>query len=171
MEIALLIESEHRIRSKAGTWKWVFTRGKLVNLTTTGSPQKFIGMAIDITEQKRAEEALRESETFLNSVIDQSPYPMWIADHQGTLIRMNKALSDLLHISDEEVVGKYNVLRDNIVQDQGFLPLVNSVFEEGEIVRFELKYDSSQLNHIQLRRSTFVILDVTIFPIKDSGGK
>ena len=128
-------------------------------------------MFVDITEQKRAEEALRDSESFLNSVIDQSPYPMWIADHQGTLIRMNKALGDLLHISKEEVVGKYNVLRDNLVQDQGFLPLVKRVFEEGDIVRFELKYDSSQLKHIQLRRSTFVILDVTIFPIKDSGGK
>ncbi len=50
-----IYESEHRIRTKAGTWNWVFTRGKLVNLTTTGSPKQFIGIAIDITERKQTE--------------------------------------------------------------------------------------------------------------------
>ena len=131
-----------------------------------------------LAEQKRVEESLRDSEeaarsseSFLNSVIDQSPYPMWISDDRGTLIRANKALRDLLQISDEEVVGKYNVLRDNIVEEQGVLPLIRSVFEKSETVRFEIKYESSQLKHIQLRHSAFVILDVTVFPITDSGGK
>src|SRR5208283_3145695 len=131
-----------------------------------------------LADQKRVEESLRDSEeaarsseSFLNSVIDQSPYPMWISDDRGTLIRSNKALRDLLQISDEEVVGKYNVLRDNIVEEQGVLPLIRSVFDRSETVRFEIKYDSSQLKHLQLIHSALLILDVTVFPITDSGGK
>ena len=101
-----------------------------------GAPKYYYVFITDITDRKRAEEALRTSESFLSSVIDQSPYPMWISNHDGTLIRSNKALRDLLQITDEEVVGKYNVLRDNIVEEQGFLPVVKSVFERGATARF-----------------------------------
>ena len=45
----------------------------------------------DITERKQAEEALRPSETFLDSIIEHSPHAMWISDAQGTLIRQNQA--------------------------------------------------------------------------------
>ena len=96
------------------------------------SPEKKVQTPDQILHELRAEEALQNSESFLNSIIDQSPYPMWISDAQGTLIRLNQALRDLLNISNEDVVGKYNVLKDNIVEEQGFLPLVKRVFEEGE---------------------------------------
>ncbi|MBM3302681.1 MAG: PAS domain S-box protein, partial [Deltaproteobacteria bacterium] len=138
--------------------------------TESGDTLGIILVFRDVTDKARAEEALLSSESFLNSVIDQSPYPMWISDHQGTLIRTNSALRDLLHISDEEVVGKYNVLRDNIVEEQGVLPLLKGVFENGDTARFQIEYDSSQLKDIQLRQSAFVILDVTVFPIRDPCG-
>jgi PAS domain S-box-containing protein len=125
----------------------------------------------DQTEERAAQDALRASESFLNSVIEQSPYPMWISDHQGTLIKANKALRDLFQISDEEVVEKYNILNDNIVEEQGFMPLIKSVFERGDTARFELKYDTSRIKNVMLRHSTFVILEVTVFPIMDSDNK
>jgi len=160
-EHAIMVTPDGRIWDERG--EPVFDdEGRLVGV---------VEIAQDITDRKKAEDALQASESFLNSVIDQSPYPMWISDHQGTLIRTNKALRDLLQISDKEVVGKYNVLRDNIVEEQGFGPLVKSVFERGDTVRFEVKYDTSQLKHIQLRQPALVFLDVTIFPVKDSCGK
>ncbi len=60
-------ESEHRIRNKAGTWSWVFTRGKLVNLIPTEPPEQFIGIAINVTESKRVEEEIRK----LNAELEQ----------------------------------------------------------------------------------------------------
>ena len=122
----------------------------------------------DITERKQAEEALRTSEGFLSNIIDQSPYPMWIADGQGTLVRLNQACRNLIQISDEEVVGKYNVLKDSILEEQGLLPLIRRVFEWGETVRFEHSYDSSRLKDLPLKRSASVILDSTLFPIRDA---
>lgn len=121
----------------------------------------------EILEHKRTNEALQASESFLRSLIDQSPYPMWISDGKGTLINLNKACMDLLDIAEEEVVGKYNILEDNIVEEQGLLPLVKRVFQAGESVRFKIKYDSSQLRHLKLARYAYVILDVTVFPVKD----
>ena len=121
--------------------------------------------------RQRFEEILRNSESFLNSIINKSSYPMWIADDQGTLVWLNQACRDLLLLTDAEVVGKYNILQDNIVEEQGLLPLVRQVFEEGETVRFEIKYDSSPLNKLQFQHTAFVVLDVTMFPIMDAKGK
>jgi PAS domain S-box-containing protein len=132
--------------------------------------QKVTQLEAAETERKRVEEVLWKSEALLNSLIEQSPYAMWISDEKGTLIRINPACCDLLHITEQDVVDKYNVLKDNIVVEQGRLPLVQRVFEQGEAVRFELTYDSSQLKHLQLPKTVLVILDTTIFPIKDAQG-
>ena len=129
-----------------------------------------LGIFNDITERKRAEEALQTSESLLSSIFDQGPHPMWIADSRGTLVKLNQACKDMLNVTDQELVGKYNVFEDCIVQDQGALPLVKRVFETGEAARFELRYDSSQLKHLRLARFASVIVDVTVSPIKDAAG-
>lgn len=77
----------------------------------------------------------------------------------------------MLNITAEEVVGKYNVLKDNIVEEQGLLPVVKAVFEEDRPARFEIRYDTSQLKHLRMKGTAFVILDVNIFPIRDANGK
>ncbi len=121
-------------------------------------------------KRKLAEEALRASEAFLETIIEYSPISMWVSDERGTLIRMNQACRDLLQVTDEDLVGKYNVLADNIVEQQGAMPLVKRVFEKGERVRFNLRYDSAQLQSIRLGNIAQVILEVTISPVLDSRG-
>jgi PAS domain S-box-containing protein len=119
----------------------------------------------------KSQHKLSKSESFLNSVIDQSPVSTWISDSSGIMIRVNKACLDMLNTTSDEVLGKYNVLNDNILKEQGLIPLVKNVYEKGSIARFELVYDSSKLQQINLNNSTNLILDVTIFPIKDETGK
>ena len=63
-------ESEHRIRNKAGAWNWIFTRGKLVELTTRGDPKQFVGIAIDVTERRQAEEELRRYKDQLEETVE-----------------------------------------------------------------------------------------------------
>ena len=136
-----------------------------------GSVTSIVHTVENISERKRAEEALRHSETFLQSIIEHSPYAMFISDSNGTMTKMNKALRDLFHVTDEELVGKYNVFQDNIVEQQGYMPLVRNVFEKGEIVKFTLKYDSSQLKSLQLQRKASVILEITVSPVIGADGK
>ncbi len=125
----------------------------------------------DITERKRAQEAVNRSEQFLNNIIEQSPFSMWISDSKGTMIRLNDACRKTLRIRDDEVVGKYNILTDSIVDEQGFMPLVQSVFEHGTTARFEIEYDSSRLVPLELQETVSLILDVTIFPVLGPGGR
>jgi PAS domain S-box-containing protein len=129
------------------------------------------GSIIDITAQKEAEAEIQNSRNFLDSIIEQSPNPLWISDENGTLLRLNTACCNLLHVTPEEVVGKYNIFEDSIVETQGMMPLVRSVFEEGKSINFDLEYDTKLLRSPALRQSAKVYLNVTIFPIRDVSGR
>lgn len=124
-----------------------------------------------ILKRKRAEAAAQNSLAFLNAFIDQNPNPVWISDDRGYLIRMNAACSRMLHAGIDELAGKYTILEDNIVETQGFMPLVKSVFEEGKVARFILNYDTAQLEPFNLKDTVNVVLYVTMFPIRDISGR
>jgi len=48
-------ESEHRMRTREGEYRWVLDRGKVVKRAPDGRPQRFIGTHSDITQRKRIE--------------------------------------------------------------------------------------------------------------------
>jgi len=125
----------------------------------------------DVTARRLSEEALRESEAFLNRIIDQSPYPMWISDDRGMLIRINPACLKMLNLEAQEVIGKYNIFEDNIVDAQGLMPQVARAFRNGETVRFEISYNTSTLTGLELKGTASVLLDTTLFPIKNREGR
>jgi len=126
----------------------------------------------DITERKLTEQALQASESFLNNIIEQSPFSTWISDDKGTNIRQNQACRELFGIErDEEVIGKYNMFKDEEVRRQGFVPLFEKVFTKGKTINFVIDYDFRKVKHVKVAGATHKILDATIFPIKDSNGK
>lgn len=118
-----LYESEHRIRTKTGDWAWIFTRGQLVPPSTTGSPSLFIGIAMNVTGRKEAEDALLKSETRFQSLythmIEGAALHNLIYDGMGipvdyVIVETNPAFEKQLGIPRERVVGKtsreaYNV--------------------------------------------------------------
>jgi PAS domain S-box-containing protein len=149
----------------------ILTFSNTVSIITIGEQQYFLAIHQDLTERKQIEEALRHSQEFLNSIIEKSPAALWISDERGTMLRMNQACRDILTLKDEEVIGKYNIFHDNIIKEQGFLPLVMDVFEKGATVRFVLSYDTATLEGFQLGKNTKADLDVNISPILDQKGK
>ncbi len=52
---------EARMKHKNGNWVWVLDRGKTFEWDEDGKPVRMAGTHLDITERKRAEEALRQA--------------------------------------------------------------------------------------------------------------
>lgn len=53
-----IYEVEYRLKAKTGAWKWMLSRGKIVERDELGWPVRMIGAHLDVTERKQAEELL-----------------------------------------------------------------------------------------------------------------
>jgi PAS domain S-box-containing protein len=126
---------------------------------------------IDMTDSIKAQDDLRRSEAFLNNIIENSPHPMWITDDNATIIRVNKAMCDILNMDAKQVVGKYNVFHDIVAEDQGLFPLLRRVYENGEIAKYVIKWDSSEQIQPGFGQSAPAVLDSILVPVLDSNGK
>ena len=106
----------------------------------------------------------------LKAVFDQNPAPTWVADCDGTMVDINPSCCAMMNIQPDEVIGKYNVFQDTIIQEQQLRPLVKSVFKEGKTAEYTIKYDSAKLSSIELKNTRSLTLYVIAAPITDEAG-
>jgi PAS domain S-box-containing protein len=70
-------ESEYRIRTRSGNWRWIMSRGRATARDATGRAVSVAGVTIDIDARKRAELALRDSEARLEAAIWGADLGLW----------------------------------------------------------------------------------------------
>ncbi len=76
-----------------------------------GRPYAVCGMSVDITERKRAEEALRESEDRFRSFTDSLPLIVWVHDASGAQEFVNRTFCEFFGVSREEMrAGRWQLL-------------------------------------------------------------
>jgi len=70
--------TEHRIRCKDGSYKWILDQGKIFTRTAAGKPLRAIGPHTDINDRKLAEAALKTSEERFRRVVESAPEAIFI---------------------------------------------------------------------------------------------
>ena len=122
-------EADYKIiRLNDGQERWVSGLGELV-LDRDGNPVRMLGTIQDITERKQAEDALRASQKYLQTIIDTEPECVKLVSSGGTLLMMNRAGMAMIEAdSPEQVKGKR--LFDLIVPEhrEAFRALGEKVF-------------------------------------------
>ena len=98
------VDMEMRYLHRLGNVVWVRVRPSLVR-DAWGSPQYFVVHMEDITERRRAEEALRDSEERFRIMADGCPTIMWVTGADGGIRFINRAWRNLLGTSYEEMEG------------------------------------------------------------------
>jgi PAS domain S-box-containing protein len=87
-----LFETEHRLRTKSEGWKWILVRGKTIERDPEGKPLRMAGTFLNITDRKKAEEALRASEERHVAELEQG-----IKERTAELVVTNEQLSNEIH--------------------------------------------------------------------------
>jgi PAS domain S-box-containing protein len=98
-------ESEHRLKSNSGSWRWMLHRGAVVERDESGKPLRMTGTYLDITDGKKAKEALSQTETRYKSLLDTMNEGFGIHDCKGLLMYVNDRLCEMWKCSREEAVG------------------------------------------------------------------
>lgn len=91
---------------KDGTTVWTEVRISFMRIKE-GKPFEILGVTRDITERKRADQALRESERCYAELIQQAPDPIVTLDRLGYLKTVNPAAELALGYSSQELMGKH----------------------------------------------------------------
>ncbi|HEY1434772.1 MAG TPA: PAS domain S-box protein, partial [Thermoanaerobaculia bacterium] len=98
-------QTEYRLRRSDGRYRWVLETAT-PRFTPSGEFAGFIGSAIDITERRRVEQALRKERSFLRQVIDINPNFVFAKDREGRFTLVNKAVADAYGTTVEDLIGK-----------------------------------------------------------------
>jgi AraC-like DNA-binding protein len=110
----------------------------------------------------------------LSKVIDHCPYPIQVYTPDGTLVLTNDACLALMHVqSKEQIVGKFNVLADPVIDTWGtdIRALIVRSFN-GELIQvYDVKLpvrgviDRFGIGEVSVET---IFLDITCFPVHNS---
>ena len=93
---------EFRMRTRDGDYRWVLSRGRVVERDASGQPLRAIGTHVDITERKVAEERLRESESRFRRLFEYLPVAYQSLDIEGNWLDANPRMAELLGFDHAE---------------------------------------------------------------------
>ena len=122
-------------------------------------------LQIDITQRKRAEEALRQSQENLRAYLESAPDGVYLNDLKGTFLYGNKKAEELIGYNREELLGKsflkLNLLPAKYLAKAGKLLALNAMGKPTGPDEFELiKKDGSRIR-----------VEITTTPVKQAEGK
>jgi two-component system, cell cycle sensor histidine kinase and response regulator CckA len=99
---------EYRFRHKDGTWRVLESTASVIR-NSRGEPEKLVIVNRDVTDRKRAAEALQRSETGFRSVVGDAPYGIFKANLTGKLLMVNPALEKMLGYKSQDELLEVNL--------------------------------------------------------------
>jgi PAS domain S-box-containing protein len=124
-----MAEGERRYFHRDGSLVWCQVRISLLR-SSGGKPRYFVVYVADITERRKAVQALRESEERFRSMADSSPSMMWVTGTTGEIEFINKAYREFSGITCEEArAGKWRTLL-HPDDASGYLPVFDRAIRE-----------------------------------------
>jgi PAS domain S-box-containing protein len=97
-------EMEYRVLLPDGTLRWLGAWGRYIN-AGDGKGDRLFGVSVDVTPQKQAEDALRESEARFRDIADTAPVMIWISGADRLCTFFNKGWLDFTGRPLEQQLG------------------------------------------------------------------
>jgi len=109
----------------------------------------FIGVATDLSDQKKVEAALRESEIKFRHLFNLSPQPISFTDLNGTFLDVNQKFCETLQYSRNEIIGKDSLDLGFPAEDRR--QFIDLLVENGEVAGYEISHKIKNMKSIQVQ--------------------
>jgi two-component system cell cycle sensor histidine kinase/response regulator CckA len=143
---------EYRLRHKNGTWLVLESTSSVIT-NPSGEPEKLVIVNRDVTERKRAEEALRRSEAGFRSVVEDAPYGIYRASTSGRFLRVNPALQKMLGYELEEELLPRDLASDIFLHAGEYQRLTETLTGSEEVKDVEMEWKQQDGTPITVRCS------------------
>jgi len=116
-----------------------------------------LAIYFDITARKRAEAKLRERESFLESLLDTIPIPVFSKDRGGRYLHLNRAFEAFLGVPKQRFVGKTVFETSPYELAQTYFAMDEDLFAKGGIQRYEFKVQnaSKAVRDVEFSKAVF----------------
>ncbi len=137
------------------------TDGKIIDIHSIAeySPEKRVvfGVIQDITERKRAEDGIRQTNAYLENIFENSPDSIAIVDNYGRFIRWNKMAGALHGYTFEDMKGKsaFDLYADKDELEK----MLMSLRREGSIKKWEMRMKRKDGSSFPLEMSIGLLKD------------
>ncbi|MCK4403504.1 MAG: PAS domain S-box protein [candidate division Zixibacteria bacterium] len=151
---------EHRMVHRDGSVRWILSRGNVMR-DAKGNAVRMVGTDTDITERKRAEEALQASENKYRTLLENLPQKIFLKERNSVYVSCNESYARDLKIKSDEIAGK---------TDYDFFPkeLAEKYRADDKRIMELGKTEDVEERYIQERQEVFVHTVKT--PVKDEQG-
>ncbi|MBI5102941.1 MAG: PAS domain S-box protein [Nitrospirae bacterium] len=158
-------EVEFKMLHKDGHYLDILSRATLV-FGVSGEALRLVGTHVDITDRKRSEEALRQSEQFIRSILDTVDEGFIVIDRDYRIITANKAYCRQVGGCDEKIIGRHCYEISHKTD--------KPCYEEGEECATHLAFETGA-PHAALHRhkdpnGIILYVETKAYPIKDDSG-
>ena len=164
-----LDEHPARLRCKDGSIKDV-----LIDSSVLWRDGRFIHTRCftrDVTERKRTDEALRQSEARFRGLMEQAPFSIQLFSPEGRTTRVNRAWEELWGLRLEHL-ERYNILEDPQLEARGILSHIHQGFAGQAAQVPAIEYDASQtIPGMPPQEDPRRWISAVIYPLKDAEGR
>lgn len=143
---------EYRMRHKDGSWRVLESTARVIP-SASGTPEKLVIVNRDITDRKRAVEALRISEASFRSVVEDAPYGIYQADDEGHFLRVNPALQRMLDYSSTAELQSVNLEKEIFRRLEDFRGMRETLHSQDEFKELEIEWRKKDGTPITVRCS------------------
>jgi PAS domain S-box-containing protein len=157
-----VFEIEYRMIAANGEWRWLYSRDTVFSRDAKGKVKEIIGVAQDISDRKKAELALLESESKFRVIFNSSFQFMYLFSLEGQLLDINETALKVSPINGAEMpeikIWDSSMFAHNSEEiKENFRQAL-----QGETSRFQVK--------AQLRSGDLIDLDASFKPLIDEKG-
>ena len=162
-------DTEYRIQKPDGSIVWIRDRSFPVR-NSEGEIYRIAGIAQDITEYRQTVQALRESQERYQSLFENVPIALGVADMQGNILAYNKAMVAQVALTDEDE-GRQFTLEDAYAHPRERAALLRTLREQGFVEKHEVEIrrvnGTTYPAHISIRPITWANQPATLAMIED----